>query len=150
HPRWLATVLCYESELVYPDAAWSSGFLMPESSDLVSKGKGKPFTLGLDRYADIRPDDLVPNIVVSDEEPSGEGVYALTNLSDLSIVVVPDLSSPEPLAGDQKVLDPFSLAGSDFAPCVGPLEAETQTEHIDDRENLRLDPRLPADLKKII
>ena len=150
HPRWMATVLCYESQLVYPDSSWSSGFLLPESSDLVVVGKGEPFSGGLDRYADITPDDFFdPNGGLGNDE-AGDGVHALISLSDLSIVVVPDLYSPAPLTNDLDIIDPASLAGPDFAPCVDPPEAETQTKREDDLTNLRFDPKLPDKLKKII
>jgi uncharacterized protein len=150
HPRWMATVLCYESQLVYPDPSWSSGSLMPESSDLVSAGKSPSFTGGVDRYADITPDDFFdPTWTLGNEEP-GDGVHSLTNLSDLSIVVVPDLYSPAPLAKDPDVTDPVSLAGPEFAICADlPIAAE-QTKHEYDLAGLRLNPRLPDELKKII
>ena len=150
HPRWMATVLCYESQLVYPDANWSSDSLMPDSSDLVSGGKSESFTGGVDRYEDITPADFFDSKWTLGNDEPGDGVHALTNLSDLSLVVVPDLYSPSPLAKDQDVIDPVSLAGPEFAICADlPIKGQ-QTKHEYDLEGLRLDPRLPEDREKII
>jgi hypothetical protein len=150
HPRWIATVLCYESQLVYPDPDWSSDSLVPESSDLVSAGTSESFTGGIDRYADITPADFFDSKWTLGNEEPGDGVHALTNLSDLSIVVAPDLYSPSPLAKDQDVIDPVSLAGPEFAICADlPIKCQ-QTKHEYDLEGLRLDPRLPEDREKII
>jgi hypothetical protein len=155
HPRWMATVLCYESDLVYPDQKWSGSQMLPESAELIAAGWSNLFSGadGLpvaDRYADITHDDFFDRWTLSDEEP-GNGVFALTQLSDLSLVVVPDLYSPAPLVPTESVLDPVSLAGPEFERCVElELKPEEQTTAEVDLENLRLDPRLPADREKII
>jgi len=148
HPRWMATVLCYESELVYPDASWSSGFMMPETPDLIAAGNGNSFEGGLDRYADISPDDFFGKWTLGDEEP-GDGVHSLVNLSDLSIVAVPDLYSPAQFLEDKEVVDE-SLAGPEFETCVDPPEKAKQTERLYDLAGLRLDPRVPSEREKII
>jgi uncharacterized protein len=150
HPRWIATVLCYESQLVYPHKDWSNAEVVPSDPNLPEAGWSAPFEGGEDRYEEITHDDFFDVWTLSDEEP-GNGIFALTQLSDLSVVVVPDLYSPAPLVDDDKVLDPVSHAGPEFAPCVTTeLEEEEQTPREFELKNLRLDPRLPADREKII
>jgi len=157
HPRWIATVLCYESDLVYPDESWITGEIIPTNSDLPASGWSPPFRGPgpelepvKDRYPDITPEDFFDDWVLSDEEP-GDGVFALTQLSDLSLVVVPDLYSPAPLFRAANVLDPISLAGPEFETCVRQEPSrEPQTSGEFDLDGLRLDPRLPADREAII
>jgi hypothetical protein len=150
HPRWVATVLCYESQLVYPHKAWSNAELVPLDSNLAAAVTSEAFTGGEDRYADIKPEDFFDDWTLSDEEP-GDGVFALTQLSDLSLVVVPDLYSPAPLTPTDDKLDPVSLAGADFARCVKLKDdSGNQTKREHELEGLRLDPRLPADREEII
>jgi hypothetical protein len=150
HPRWVATVLCYESQLVYPHKDWSSAEVVPPDTNLAPAGWSEIFKGGEDRYAEITHDDFFGELMVDDEEP-GNGVFSLTQLHDLSLVVVPDLYSPAPLVPTDKVVDPVSLAGPEFERCVNlrPVEDE-QTEREFDLEGLRLDPKLPADRKEII
>src|SRR6185503_9662674 len=83
-----------------------------------------------------------------DEEPS-DGVHAFVNLSDLSIVVVPDLYSPAQFVEDKEVVDE-SLAGAEFETCVDPPEKLKQTELLYVLESLRLDPRVLSERQKII
>jgi hypothetical protein len=155
HPRWMATVLCYESDLVYPDQKWSGSQVLPQSAELIAAGWSNLFSGPddlpvADRYADITHDDFFDRWTLSDEEP-GNGVFALTQLSDLSLVVVPDLYSPAPLVPTESVVDPVSLAGPEFERCVElDLKPEEQTTPAVDLENLQLDPRLPADRDKIV
>ena len=151
HPRWLATVLCYESQLVYPEASWSASQLKPANVDLLASALGESFTGGLDRYADITPEDFFDSKWTLGNDEPGSGVHALTHLSDLSIVVVPDLYSPAPLAEIEDVIEPVSFAGPEFVTCVDlPEKPLEQTEHEDDLLGLRLDPENPADLAEII
>jgi uncharacterized protein len=151
HPRWLATVLCYESQLVYPDSSWSQSAIVPNDSDLLPAKPSELFAGGEDRYADITPEDFFDQQwTLGDEEP-GNGVCALTQLSDLSLLVTPDLYSPAPLAPFEDVIDPVSLAGPEFERCVDlPPKPNEQTEHKFDLEKLHLDPKSPADLKLIV
>ena len=97
HPRWLATVLCYESQLVYPDKSWSNHEMIPENVDLISSGWSELFRKEpsgtvepepvADRYADITPEDFFDLGWVPGNEEPGNGVHSLTQLSDLSLVV---------------------------------------------------------------
>jgi len=151
HPRWMATVLCYESQLVFPDNAWSAGEVIPVDADLLPSPWSNSFSGGEDRYAAITPDDFFDYKWVPGDDEPGEGVHALTQVSDLSLLVVPDLYSPAPLAPATDVIDPVSLVGPEFELCVDlPLKPPAQAKAEFDLEGLRLDPRLPADLELII
>lgn len=150
HPRWMATVLCYESQLVFPDKSWSDSEVIPNDPDLLPAGWSAPLKGGLDRYAEITTEDFFDDWALGNDEP-GNGVYALTLLSDLSLVVVPDLYSPAPLAPIEDVIDPVSLAGPEFERCVDlPPRPEKQAKAEFDLAGLRLDPKQFADREKII
>jgi hypothetical protein len=149
HPRWAATVLCYESQLVYPDASWVSGEITPSDPSLLPGPWSALFEGGEDRYDEITPEDFFSDWTPGDEEP-GDGVYALAQLSDLSLVVAPDLYSPGPLVSPEDILDPVSLAGPDFDRCFDLPSRPTQAAQQFDLEGLRLDPKLPSDRAKII
>lgn len=162
HPRWMATVLCYESTLLYPDAAWIDASILPDDVNLsVTPPLGLPgeesdtliaqFSQGKDRYAEIIPEDFFDSSwTYGDEDGPAGGVHALTSISELSLVVVPDLYSPSPLVAVEKILDPVSLAGPDFETCVEvrPLRGR-QEQSVEDLEGLRLDPRIPEELAQI-
>jgi hypothetical protein len=146
HPNWMGIVLSAESELVFPDASWTGLEILPDPekiAGLVSPGK--------DAYEDIIPEDFFDsNWTFGDEEP-GDGVYCLTQLPDLSLLVTPDLYSPFPLDPFEPILDPPSLAGSSFAPCVKTAPGQgKQLTPVADLAGLRLDPRDPAMLEQII
>jgi hypothetical protein len=150
HPRWIANVLCYESQLVYPDAGWIDGAIIPTDPILAAGPWSAPFSGGSDRYADIIPQDFFDNQwVLADGEP-GDGVHALTQLSDLSLLMVPDLYSPAPLVAQENIIEPVSLAGPDFARCFDLPPVTLQGDRIFDLAGLRLDPKLPDERAKII
>jgi hypothetical protein len=162
HTRWMATVLCYESTLLYPDAAWIDASILPDDVNLSTPPPlGLPgeesdtliaqFSEGKDRYAEIIPEDFFDSSwTFGDEDGPAGGVHALTSISELSLVVVPDLYSPSPLVAVEKILDPVSLAGPDFETCVEvrPLR-DKQEQPVEDLEGLRLDPRIPEELAEI-
>jgi hypothetical protein len=151
HPRWLATVLCRESGLVYPDAAWAFDRLTPDGTGFASDPPASAyFTGGEDRYPDITPEDFFdPRWTAGDEEP-GSGAHSLVQLPDLALVAAPDLYSPRPLVERKKLEDPVSLAGPAFTRCVDqparPIEPEAPEP---DLTGLRLDPKVPEDLETI-
>lgn len=155
HPRWVATVLCYESQLVYPDASWINDEIKLNKPDLLpgpwsdsfSDEYGKPVQ---DRYAEITPEDFFDSEWTFGNDEPGDGVYALTQISDLSLVVTPDLYSPAPLAPFQEIVDPVSLAGPEFERCFDPPSKTEQTKSQFDLEGLRLDPKSPDDLEQIV
>ena len=150
HPRWIAQVLCYESQLVFPDKVWSSDEVIPTSNDLLSAGWSDVFAGGVDRYADITSEDFFDSSWTFGDDEPGSGVHCLTHLSDLSLVVAPDLYSPAPLTPPDNVIDPVSLAGPEFARCVELAPQAEQTFAEFDLEGLRLDPKVPAERELII
>jgi hypothetical protein len=153
HRRWLATVLCYESELVWPDPSWSEAALLPQSVELaVPATTAQQFQGGADRYADIEHADFFheKDWMPQDEEP-GNGVHAFARLSDLASLAVPDLYSPQPLPASESILDPVSVAGPTFTRCVDlPPQPMVQESASGEVPNLQLDPLLPGDFAQIV
>lgn len=157
HPRWMASVLCYESRLVYPAPSWIDSRLDPDSLNpvtlspvVVAPAPSTQFTGGEDRYDEITPEDFFDAGWTFGDDDPGSGVHSLTQLSDLSSVAVPDLYSPAPLVAVESILDPVSLAGPTFERCVDlPFAPVSQGEASFDLEGLRLDPLLPGDLAEI-
>jgi hypothetical protein len=146
----MATVLCNESTLLFPDASWSGLDVVPSSLNLDTVAPAVPqFKDGEDGYADITPGDFFDtNWEITDEDP-GQGVQCLAQLEDLTILAVPDLYSPAPLVTVESIIDPPSLAGPNFAVCVDLAEQPKQGVGSYDLAGLRLDPRDPADLATI-
>ncbi len=123
HRRWMGTVLCYESELVYPGASWVDGDLLPADLEAIpaepvlETTEPPQFGGGEDRDAEIVPQDFFDdNWRPADGKP-GSGVCALAHLADLSAVVVPDLYCPDPLParGTPLAAPPAPPA---FVPCA--------------------------------
>lgn len=157
HPRWAATVLCYESRLVYPHPSWISSRLVLSGltpttlAPLVNAPPSVPqFEGGESRFQEITPEDFFDSSwTLGDEEP-GAGVHSLTQLEDLSVLVVPDLYSPSPLVPSEQIMEIVSLAGPTFERCVDLAPAPfEQEEAFNELEGLSLDPLLPADLAEI-
>jgi len=148
HPRWLARVLVEESELLYPASIqglapgdpreeWYDGrdllfdARLPNAATLAFSG-------GLDRYRDLVPDDCFDCNWTLSDECSGDGVHALVQLDDLSLVTVPDLYSPRPIAPLDAVLDEGGATG-DFCECDEP-SLQTQTLPAEALDGMRLNP----------
>jgi uncharacterized protein len=148
HERWLARVIVEESSLLYPGEnldlpagdvrrTWDDGRDLVIDPALPAYSTA-PFGGGANRYRDLVPEDFFDaRWTVSDDCP-GSGVHALTQLTDLSLVVAPDLYSPKPLAPMEPVIDEGG-AGPDFCPCDDAPPAE-QAEPPEDVDGLRLDP----------
>jgi hypothetical protein len=157
HPRWVARAIDAESELVYADPDWVAALDLSQLDlalvarlPVVTPDDPPQFTGGEDGYADIVPDDFFDALwTLGDDEP-GEGVHCLVHLSDLSQVCVPDLYSPGPLAPVADVIDPTSLAGPTFAPCVTPVPKAEQAVSPAELAGLRRDPSVPGDLAEIL
>jgi len=150
HPRWMATVLSYESLLASPDASWASDPIEPDDATFESEPPVSPaFTGGEDRFADITPGDFFDdNWVLGDPEP-GDGVQSFAMLDDLAMLVAPDLYSPEPLTKIDLPEPVISLAGPEFRRCVDlPLAPPAPVVAPQDLAGLRLDPK--TDLDEII
>jgi len=150
HPRWMATVLCNESSLLFPDASWSSFDVIP---DTVSLDTVPPpdvqFDGGEDGWAHIIAGDFFDlTWDITDEDP-GQGIQCLAQLADLTILTVPDLYSPAPLVPIENIIDPVSLAGPDFQTCVDLPVQPPQGAGSYELAGLRLDPLDPTDIQTI-
>lgn len=152
HPRWIAAVLYRESGLVYPDPDWIDDAVTVEDPTLAPPAPphDAQFEGGLDRYADITPEDFFDSEWVTGNECPGSGVHALVELSDLSLLVVPDLYSPAPLVPVEEVTDPLPLAGATFDDCVVVPPTPAASVPVPELEGLRRDPEIPAELEAII
>jgi uncharacterized protein len=149
HPRWIGDVLIDESALVYPDSAWLESAFTPVDKALPI-GPLATFQGGVDRYPDIVPDDFFDPLWTPSDEDPGSGIHCLTQIAELSLLTLPDLYSPFPLAPPQKLEVPISLAGAEFARCVHLVQEPTKPEPPPaDLVGLRLDPSIPADLEAI-
>ena len=151
HARWMATILAKESALVYPDNAWIDSAFTPDDETLADPPASRLIRRVDDRYPDITPDDFFDRKwALGDEEP-GSGIHALSQLVDLSLLVVPDLYSPFPLTEPRRLNPPVSLAGPAFTHC---LDQQVQTgmpePPLAELKNLRLDPAIPEELEHII
>ncbi len=157
HPRWLAAVLYRDSALVWPDPAWAEAGLLPDdAAGLRAPAPPAPpagadaagqFSGGLDRWADIVPDDFFDDGWVLGDACPGDGVQALAELADLSMLLAPDLYSPGPLAPIVPA-NPPDPGNAEFGPCTPEVQPQligAQPE----LDGLRLDPTLPADLDTI-
>ncbi len=150
HPRWIATILCQESQLIWPDISWADAFIKPNDSTLIiEEPAGVQFTGGEDRYPDITHNDFFDSQWDLNEDKKFSGIQALVGLGDLTQIVVPDLYSPKPLPPKSDIHDKPSLGGSEFAECVYAkfLSQETLEGEL---LGLTLNPTRAADLTKII
>jgi hypothetical protein len=149
HPQRIGEVLCGQSELVYPDPAWADADLVPADPSLPSLATGT-FTGGVDAYGDLVPDDFFdPQWVPGDEGPAS-GVHALVGLTEVSSLVTPDLYEPAPLPDIDAILDPLSLAGPIFEPCLDPVAGPPQEAQPPELEKLLLDPGDSTELARIV
>ncbi|HEX3131873.1 MAG TPA: phage tail sheath C-terminal domain-containing protein, partial [Thermoanaerobaculia bacterium] len=157
HPRWMASVLAEESELVAPDPSWVAGDLRPVDgtrlpADPVLPAPEPPqFGGGVDRYADVVPGDFFDDGWVLGDPDPGDGVHALVQLDDLSSVVVPDLYSPGPLVPPEPLPGGEPQGSGGFEPCLHCLDEPEPAPEIvmPDLAGLLLDPRDPMDLETI-
>jgi uncharacterized protein len=156
HPRWLARVLVEESALLLPAddpgrapgdplARWLDADLVIDAA--LAAAATETFSFGANRYPDIVPDDFFDADWVPGDECPGDGVHALVDLEDLSLLVAPDLYSPGPLAPIEAIVDAHGLAGPEFAECVVPPPPPAQASAPEEVTGLRLDP--VADLDRI-
>jgi hypothetical protein len=148
HPRWLARVLIAESTLLWPDAAWA-GQSLPLPDPALPPIRSEAFIDGADRWPDVVPEDFWDLSWVPGNERSGAGVQCLADLDDVGLLVAPDLYDPAPLNPPQDVLDPVSLAGPEFQPCLRPDPPDPATARPPGLDGLRLDPLVPDELDRI-
>ena len=150
HPRWLATVLCRESQLVWPDFAWAGDRLTPTDTLLLTQAHvATAFTGGADRHAEIEHDDFfeLDWDPLADEPASG--LHAVVGIDGITQLVLPDLYQAQALPPQDNVSDP-SLAGADFAPCVDLPAPPPTPPNVSLLPGLALDPLDATDLAHII
>lgn len=147
HPRWAATVIAQESELLFPHRLWASGRLVPADATL-QPATTLPFLRGLDRYPEIVFDDFFDDDWLPVDDMPGEGITCLADLPDLGLLAAPDLYEPWDLQPALPVDDPLSFAGPDFAACVELPPAGPAPAPPSELDKLRLDPS--ADLDEIV
>lgn len=146
HPRWLARAVYAESTLLFPGEEASGSWLDADAlavPDALAPFETAPFAGGLDRYADITPEDFFGGYTPGDEAP-GRGVEALVHLGDLSVVVAPDLYSPRSL-GTRVVPEDPSLGSGEFEACLPPPPPAPIGAAPEELTGLALDPLLDLD-----
>jgi hypothetical protein len=149
HPRWLASVLCRESALLWPDFAWAGDRLLPGDALLLRGGETAPFSGGEDRHAALTHGDFFDPAWDPREDEPASGLQAVAGTTGVTQIVLPDLYQPAPLPPQADVRDP-SLAGPDFAPCVELPLAPPTPANTAELPGLLLDPADPADLAQIV
>lgn len=150
HPRWLATVLCRESLLLWPHFSWAADRLLPADALRLDLAPGStPFAGGEDRYAAIDHDDFFETDwdPLSDEPASG--LQAVVGIDRITQLVLPDLYQAQPLPAQDDVRDP-SFAGPDFAACVDLAATPPTPPNSTALPGLALDPLDPSDLAQIV
>jgi hypothetical protein len=152
HPRWMATVLCRESSLVFPAEAWIADSLVPDSEQLLAVEPPEvQFEGGEDRTSEIEPDDFFDASWVPGDEDPKSGVHCLISIDDVALVVAADLYSPRPLDPDGSVAEPEPPASAEFVACSHDEEAPpSQQTKLPPLLGLFLDPTDGSDLKKIV
>ena len=150
HPRWLATVLCRESQLLWPDFAWAGDRLTPAAPLLLALSRtSEPFTGGEDRWSGIVHEDFFETHWDPLADEPASGLQAVVGINAITQVLLPDLYQPQPLPPQADVSDP-SLAGPAFATCVDvPVAAPTPANETA-LPGLALDPLDVGDLADIV
>jgi hypothetical protein len=145
HPRWLARVLYEESHLVYPHECWMhSDLVLPGPMLEPCPARDGQFRGGKDRWRHVIPDDFFDDGWLPSDEGPANGIHALLGLGDLSLLVVPDLYSPNALPERSDIRDGSRMAGAAFDCCVH-VEPRPQQRPAEGLTGLRLDPRVPAE-----
>lgn len=152
HPRWLASVLCDESALLWPHPDWAGSALWPQQARVdLAQGLASGFSGGDDGYAALQHSDFFDPVWSAADELPGSGIAALSGLSQLTQLVVPDLylptawSPPEALPATDA-----TGAGAVFAPCVVlPPQPPVEATPASVLTGLLQDPRTAAGLDSI-
>jgi hypothetical protein len=156
HPRWLARVVVLESTLCWPGRRWAGASIRLPDPDLPTlhlegSGRAGHMTGGRDLWDAIVPEDFHDDRWVPGDEEPGDGVQCLSDLDDVGLVVAPDLYDPAPLVPQESVTDPPTLCGPDFAVHVGtPPLPPPEAPPAPGLTGLALDPRVPADLDRVV
>lgn len=153
HPRWLASVLCEESALAWPDHGWAGERLWPLGPEVeLLRAAHPPFAGGEDFYAEITAEHFFDAAWSPAEDAPGEGVAALAQVPDATQLVLPDLYLPSAWSAPAPEPAPRTDAGNAiFADCVRadpppPQAAATPPSAL---TRLILDPRRGEDLATI-
>jgi hypothetical protein len=152
HPRWAADVLCAESALVWPAAAWAAGELRPARPDL-PVAHSRLVAAGADGYDAIVPDDFFDAAWIPGDEPDARvtaGVHALLAEEDVAVVVVPDLYEPATWEREPQIVDPGHRAGPVFERCLATGAQVAAAPAPPPLEGLVLDPADALDLARIV
>jgi hypothetical protein len=150
HPRWLATVLCQDSQLVWPHIAWAGDRLLPTAPLLLSQVQNSlPFGGGEDRWSGIVHEDFFQQDWDPLADEPASGLQAVLGAPGVTQVLLPDLYQPQPLPPQDDVRDP-SLAGSEFATCVQLPPAAPTPQNQTELPGLALDPLDAGDLQEIV
>ena len=153
HPRWLASVLCLDSQLLWPDFSWAGDRLLPaDVLRLNLRHASNPFTGGEDRYALINHEDFFETDWDPLADEPASGLQAVVGIEAITQIVLPDLYQPQPLPPQADVSDP-SFAGPAFAPCVAlpaAPAAPPTPPNSSALPGLALDPLDVADLAQIV
>ncbi len=129
HPRFIATVLCHESELAWPDERWVEATLTVDASlPALDRASAIAFTRGEDRYAAIEVAHFFDDAWDPRGELPGSGIAAIADVPAIASVVVPDLYHPQALIVDESVVDVDLSGSADWEACVEhePIEAEQE------------------------
>lgn len=152
HPRFIASVLCDESRLLWPASSWAGAELLPASLNVETlQGRSQGFGGGDDGYASLGFDDFFDSSWSPAEEGPGEGICALAGLNGVSQLLVPDLYLPSQWAGEESLLETLqSEAGPSFSRCVH-SQAQLASANVAPNAliNLLLDPRKAGDLQQV-
>jgi hypothetical protein len=163
HPESLAAVLCHRSELLFPHLDWHLSDLVPVAGARFGESLLPPVVPGeppqfddgagdpvVDRYDDLVPDDFFDLGWTLGDEGPGAGVHAFLGTPEVATLVVPDLYSPGPLAPVEPIVEPPTLAGPEFGPCVVLPPPAEQDNPPPELVGLFLDPLDPADFDAIV
>jgi uncharacterized protein len=158
HPRWLAQVLCDESELAWPEHDWAQGQIEPADASLPSPPLAAFDRVPnlKDRWSEIVHEDFFDADWTLGSGEAGSGICAFAGSRDSegigasrpASLVVPDLYSHRPLAQTLPIVQVRTTAGAAFSPCATLASSETQATAENDLPGLHLDP--VADLAQIV
>jgi hypothetical protein len=121
HPRWIATVLCHESALAFPDPAWVEALVLDVDPRLpaLDRTRTTTFADGKDRYAALE----VAHFFDPSWDPRGDrpgvGIAALADVPEVASLVVPDLYHPRVLLEeDEEEGEELDLGSPDWVSCL--------------------------------
>ncbi len=155
HPRWLARVVIRESTVLWPDIAWAAGTLdltdvELRAVSLVDDEGNAHLGGGVDRWADIVPEDFFDSSWVPGDERAGDGIQSLAERDDIGLLLAPDLYEPAPLAPLDDVRDQPSLCGPTFAVAVEIVPDLEPSLPLPGLDGLALDPLDSVDRARIV